>query len=134
MRFHEWMEANEMNAAPLFSPIATIAAFRKGEEWRKQMLEYVEGNINFLTDYCREKMPEIKPLRPQASFLVWLDCRSLGLDHDQLIDLFINKAGLALNDGEMFNPGGEGFMRLNIGTPRSILLEALEKLEKAVKK
>ena len=131
-RFHEWMEANEMNAAPLFSPIATIAAFRKGEEWRKQMLEYVEGNINFLTDYCREKMPEIKPLRPQASFLVWLDCRSLGLDHDQLIDLFINKAGLALNDGEMFNPGGQGFMRLNVGTPRTILKSALDRLRKAI--
>jgi cystathionine beta-lyase len=126
------MEANEMNAAPLFSPIATIAAFRKGEDWRKQMLEYVEGNINFLTDYCREKMPEIKPLRPQASFLVWLDCRSLGLDHDQLIDLFINKAGLALNDGEMFNPGGQGFMRLNVGTPRKILKSALDRLHKAI--
>ena len=131
-RFHEWMEANEMNAAPLFSPIATIAAFRKGEEWRKQMLEYVEGNIDFLTGYCRENMPKIKPLRPQASFLVWLDCRSLGLDHDQLIDLFINKAGLALNDGEMFNPGGQGFMRLNVGTPREILKSALERLHKAI--
>ena len=131
-RFHEWMEANEMNAAPLFSPIATIAAFRKGEEWRKQMLEYVEGNIDFLTSYCRENMPKIKPLRPQASFLVWLDCRRLGLDHDQLIDLFINKAGLALNDGEMFNPGGQGFMRLNVGTPRTILKSALERLRKAI--
>ena len=131
-RFHEWMEANEMNAAPLFSPIATIAAFRKGEEWRKQMLEYVEGNIDFLTGYCRENMPKIKPLRPQASFLVWLDCRSLGLDHDQLIDLFINKAGLALNDGEMFNPGGQGFMRLNVGTPRKILKSALDRLHKAI--
>ena len=98
----------------------------------EQMLEYVEVNINFLTDYCREKMPEIKPLRPQASFLVWLDCRSLGLDHDQLIDLFINKAGLALNDGEMFNPGGQGFMRLNVGTPREILKSALERLRKAI--
>ena len=131
-RFHEWMEANEMNAAPLFSPIATIAAFRKGEEWRKQMLEYVEGNIDFLTGYCRENMPKIKPLRPQASFLVWLDCRGLGLDHDQLIDLFINKAGLALNDGEMFNPGGQGFMRLNVGTPREILKSALDRLHKAI--
>jgi cystathionine beta-lyase len=131
-RFHEWMEANEMNAAPLFSPIATIAAFRKGEEWRKQMLEYVEGNIDFLTGYCRENMPKIKPLRPQASFLVWLDCRGLGLDHDQLIDLFINKAGLALNDGEMFNPGGQGFMRLNVGTPRKILKSALDRLHKAI--
>lgn len=131
-RFHEWMEANEMNAAHLFSPIATIAAFRKGEEWRKQMLEYVEGNIDFLTGYCRENMPKIKPLRPQASFLVWLDCRGLRLDHDQLVDLFINKAGLALNDGEMFNPGGQGFMRLNVGTPRKVLKSALDRLHKAI--
>lgn len=131
-RFYEWMEANEMNAAPLFSPIATIAAFRKGEEWRRQMLEYVEGNIEFLTEYCRENMPQIKPLRPQASFLVWLDCRGLGLDHEGLIDLFINKAGLALNDGETFNPGGQGFMRLNVGTPRAILKSALERLHTAI--
>lgn len=131
-RFHEWMEANEMNAAHLFSPIATIAAFRKGEEWRKQMLEYVEGNIDFLTGYCRENMPKIKPLRPQASFLVWLDCRGLRLDHDQFVDLFINKAGLALNDGEMFNPGGQGFMRLNVGTPRKVLKSALDRLHKAI--
>ena len=131
-RFHEWMEANEMNAAPLFSPIATIAAFRKGEEWRKQMLEYVEGNINFLTDYCREKMPEIKPLRPQASFLVWLDCRGLDMEHEELIELFVNKAGLALNDGDMFSPGGKGFMRLNIGTSRTILNNAMELLKDAI--
>ena len=131
-RFHEWMEANEMSAANIFSPIATIAAFRKGEEWRRQMIEYLEGNIEFLTEYCREHMPEIKPLRPQASFLVWLDCRGLGLDHDKLIDLFINKAGLALNDGEMFNPGGQGFMRLNVGTPRKVLKSALERLKAAI--
>ena len=131
-RFHEWMEANEMSAANIFSPIATIAAFRKGEEWRRQMIEYLEGNIEFLTEYCREHMPEIKPLRPQASFLVWLDCRELGLDHDKLIDLFINKAGLALNDGETFNPGGEGFMRLNVGTPRKVLKSALERLKAAI--
>ena len=71
-------------------------------------------------------------MRPQASFLVWLDCRDLGLDHDQLINLFINKAGLALNDGEMFNPGGEGFMRMNVGCSRKILESALENLKTAV--
>lgn len=55
----------------------------------------------------------VKPLKPQASFLVWLHCRALGLGHDELVDLFVDKARLALNDGEMFNPGGQGFMRLN---------------------
>lgn len=127
-RFYKWMEANEMHSAPIFSPIATIAAFRKGEEWRRQMVKYVEGNVDFVISYCAKYIPQIKPLRPQASFLVWLDCRGLGLDHDALIDLFINKAGLALNDGETFNPGGEGFMRLNIGTSRATLKLALDRL------
>lgn len=127
-RFYKWMEANEMHSAPIFSPIATIAAFRKGEEWRRQMVKYVEGNVDLVISYCAKYIPQIKPLRPQASFLVWLDCRGLGLDHDALTDLFINKAGLALNDGETFNPGGEGFMRLNIGTSRATLKLALDRL------
>ena len=105
-----------------------LSAKQQGEEWRRQMLRYVEGNIDFLIDYCQKHLPQIKPLRPQASFLVWLDCRDLGLNHKALLDLFINKAHLALNDGEMFGPGGEGFMRLNVGTQRSVLQEALERL------
>lgn len=131
-RFFDWVDANEFGAAHIFAPIATIAAYRKGEDWRLQMLKYIEGNIEFVIAYCKEHIPQIKPLRPQASFLIWLDCRALGLDHDQLIDLFINKARLALNDGEMFNPGGEGFMRLNVGCPRKVLETALENLKAAI--
>ncbi len=132
-RFHEWLAANEFNEPTLFAPIATIAAFsQEGEQWRNQMLRYVEGNIGFIADYCRENIPEIVPLRPQASFLVWLDCRRLGLDHDGLISLFVKEAGLALNDGEMFGPGGEGFMRLNAATRRTVLEEALDRLRSAV--
>ena len=131
-RFFDWVDANEFGAAHIFAPIATIAAYRKGEDWRLQMLKYIEGNIEFVIAYCKEHITQIKPLRPQASFLIWLDCRALGLDHDQLIDLFINKAGLALNDGEMFNPGGKGFMRLNVGCPRKVLETALENLKAAI--
>ena len=127
-RFYTWLEANELNDPPLFAPIATIAAYQQGEEWRKQMLRYVEDNIRYLEDYCRKNLPAIKPLRPEASFLVWLDCRELGFNHEQLIDLFVNRARLALNDGEMFGTGGQGFMRLNVGTPRAILKEALDRL------
>ena len=127
-RFYTWLEANELNDPPLFAPIATIAAYQHGEEWRKQMLRYVEDNIRYLEDYCRKNLPAIKPLRPEASFLVWLDCRELGFNHEQLIDLFVNRARLALNDGEMFGTGGQGFMRLNVGTPRAILKEALDRL------
>ena len=131
-RFYTWLAANELNEAPMFSPIATIAAFKNGEQWRKAMLHYVEQNIIFMEEYCKTHLPKIKPLRPEASFLVWLDCRALGLNHEQLIDLFVNKAHLALNDGEMFGKGGAGFMRVNVGTPRPILTKALEQLTKAV--
>ena len=130
-RFYTWLEANEFNDPPLFSPIATIAAYQQGETWLKEMLDYVEGNIRFLEDFFQQHLPKIKPLRPQASFLVWLDCRGLGFTHEQLIDLFVNKAHLALNDGEMFGAGGEGFMRMNVGTPRSVLLQALLQLKEA---
>lgn len=131
-KFYSWLAANELNEAPMFSPIATIAAFEQGEPWRKAMLAYVEDNIRYVEDYCREHLPMIRPLRPEASFLVWLDCRKLGLNHDQLIDLFVNKARLALNDGEMFGKGGEGFMRMNVATPRAILTQALSQLKDAV--
>ena len=130
--FYEWLAANELNEPTIFAPIATIAAFRHGEEWRKQMLSYVEKNIDFVIDFCERHIPALRPLRPQASFLVWLDCRGLKLNHEQLVDLFVNKACLALNDGEMFGQGGEGFMRMNVASPRSVLQTALERLRDCV--
>ncbi|MBQ3538652.1 MAG: PatB family C-S lyase [Bacteroidaceae bacterium] len=133
-RFFGWLNANEMNLAPMFAPIATKAAFEEGEEWRQAMLRYIEGNIDYVIKYCAEQIPLITPLRPQASFLIWLDCRALGLNHEQLVDLFVNKAHLALNDGEMFGQGGEGFMRMNVGSPRSIIEQAMEQLRKAIAK
>ena len=131
-RFYSWLEVNELNEPTIFSPIATVAAFRQGEEWRRQMLSYIEGNVLAVEQFCARHMPQIKPLRPQASFLVWLDCRALNLTHDRLVDLFVNRAHLALNDGAMFGKEGEGFMRLNVGMPRNLLLAALENLRQAL--
>jgi cystathionine beta-lyase len=131
-RFFGWMKANEMNATGIFPPIATAAAYRNGDEWLSQMLEYVQDNVLYVEDFCRQYIPGVRALRPDASFLVWLDCRGLGLSHDRLVSLFVDDAGLALNDGEMFGPGGEGFMRLNVGTSRSVLAEAMERLAAAV--
>lgn len=132
-RLYSWLNANELDDPTIFAPIATIAAFsEEGDRWRRQMLRYVEDNIDFVIDFCKSEIPQIKPFRPQASFLVWLDCRQLGLTHEQLLDLFIRKAGLALNDGAMFGIGGEGFMRLNVGCPRSLLEKALRSLKAAL--
>ncbi len=132
-QFYGWIKANEMDEPTIFAPIATMAAFSEaGEEWRRQMISYVEQNVLFVEDYCASHLPQLSPMRPQASFLVWLDCRRLNLSHDALNDLFVNRARLALNDGEMFGPGGEGFMRMNIGTQRTTLHEALNHLHQAL--
>lgn len=130
-----FLGAMEMDSPTLFAPIATIAAYSgQGKEWRRQMLRYVEENILFVEESCRANIPGIRVMRPEASFLVWLDCRGLGLEHDALIDLFVERAGLALNDGAMFGKEGEGFMRLNVGCPRTVLRTAIARLSSAVGK
>lgn len=131
-KFYGWLTANELNAPTTFATIATIEAFKHGEIWRQEMLRYVERNIDFVIDYCREFIPAIHPLRPQASFLIWLDCRDLGLSHQGLINLFVVKAHLALNDGAIFGEEGHGFMRLNVGAPKEIIAKALDNLRLAL--
>ena len=131
--FFHYLEANEFDGPLFLSAIATEAAFTQCGEWRRQMLVYVKGNVDFVCDYLRQHVPGIVPVRPQASFLIWLDCTQLGLDHDALIDLFVNRAHLAFNDGVAFGPGGEGHMRMNVGAPRAMVAEAMQRLEQAVK-
>ena len=131
-KFFGWMGGNELNQPDIFAPIATVVAFEIGEPWRVQMLKYVEENIEFTIDFCRKYIPQITPIRPEASFLVWLDCRELNLSHTELVELFENRAKLALNSGAIFGTQGEGFMRLNVGTPRSVLEQALQQLKAAI--
>ena len=131
-RFYGWMEGNELNQPNIFATIATIAAFDNGAQWRQEMIEYIEGNIEFVEQFCSQYIPQIKPIRPQASYLVWLDCRGLNLNHEQIIELFTKRAKLALNDGAMFGSEGSCFMRLNVGTTRAVLATALEQLKSAV--
>lgn len=127
-RFYGWLIANEFNDSPDFSYVATCAAYKNGKEWRSEMLEYIEKNIEFTEQYLKEHNSKIKAMRPDASFLVWLDCRELGLSQEDLVDLFVNKARVALNDGAMFGKEGEGFMRLNVAMPRKKLEEVLERI------
>ncbi len=132
--FYEFMEARELGSGTIFAYTATEAAYTYGAEWLQQMRMYVMENVRFVDDYCKMHLPKIKVYPPQASFLIWLDCRDLKLSQPELVDLFQNKAGLLLNDGSMFGPGGEGFMRLNVGCSRSILDTALQALKKAIHK
>lgn len=131
--FFNRLSTNEQCSPNFLSMTATRAAYRHGGEWLEQCLDYIGGNIDMVTRYCSDNIPGIKAIRPQASFLVWLDCTALGLEHDALIDLFVNKARIGLNDGAMFGKAGSGFMRLNVAVPRSVLQQAMQQLEQAVK-
>lgn len=131
--FYEWLESNEFDCPTLIATVATEAAYYKCSDWVDAMKKYVEENIITIEEFCKERLPQIHPVRPEASFLVWLDCTKLNLSHDALIDLFINKAHLALNDGEMFGSAGAGHMRFNVATSRATITKALTQLEKAIK-
>lgn len=130
--FYQWLEVNEFNSPVLISTIGAEAAYNTGEEWLDQMLKYVEANIEFVIDYCAKNIPGLKVIRPQASFLLWLDFRELHMCQCEIMDMLLDKAHLALNDGTMFGTQGAGFARLNIGTPRCVLQKALDSLRDAV--
>lgn len=96
-----------------------------------QVLEYIQGNIDFTDEYLKANIPAIRMIRPQASYLIFLDCRELGLSQKELVSFFVDDAHLALNDGAMFGKEGEGFMRLNVACPRSVLKQALDQIKQA---
>lgn len=133
-RFYSFLEAGEFGDGTIFAYEATTAAYTYGAEWLQQMRMYIMENVRYVDEYLKSQLPKIKIYPPEASFLVWLDCRELGLTQEELVSLFRDKAGLALNDGSMFGPGGEGYMRMNIGCPRSVLERAMNALKKAIDK
>jgi cystathionine beta-lyase len=116
----------------LFGLTAMEAAYRLGDEWLEQLLECLQGNLDFTIEYFEKKIPEIKAIRPQGTYLVWLDCRGLGKDDAGLRSFMREKAGVGLDDGFLFGAAGSGFQRMNIACPRAILKEALGKIETAV--
>ena len=133
-KFFSWLEAGELNAATIFAMTATEAAFTQGEQWRKQMLAHIEGNIDYVDTFLKEHIPAVRLIKPQASFLAWLDFSALGLEHSDLIDMLLNDAHLAMNDGAMFGTGGEQHTRLNVGTQRAVLEQAMTQLKEAIDK
>lgn len=133
-QFFDYLTASELEEGHIFAYLAAEVAYSSCDEWLKELIQYLSDNIEFVDEYLKNNIPRIKALIPQASYLIWLDCRELGLKQNELASLFTNDAHLALNDGAMFGPGGEGFMRLNIGSPRSVLKQALENLKNAIKK
>ncbi len=128
---HYWMNM-DIHRNNAFSLTAMEAAFTQGEEWLEQLLPYISGNFDFVVDYCNAHIPAIKTYAPDATYLMWLDCRVLGLSNEELRRFMIEKAGLGLNEGNSFGRSLNGFMRLNVACPRSVLEQAMKQLEKAV--
>lgn len=128
-RFWMNMDIHRNNA---FSSVAMEAAYNEGEEWLEQLLIYIAGNFDFIKEYCEANIPKIKPNLPDATYLVWLDCRELGMDNEELRSFMIEKAKIGLNEGYTFGRSLNGFMRLNAACPRSVLEKALRQLKEAV--
>lgn len=116
----------------LFGLTALEAAYRYGDEWLEQVMEYIAQNLNFLIEYTENKIPKIKVIKPQGTYLIWLDCRELGLNDQELKNFMLKKAKVGLNDGFIFGEEGSGFVRINIACPKVILEEALKRIENAV--
>ena len=131
-KFSEYLENSELANGNIFAYFAARAAYQNGTEWLKQMIDYIQGNMEYVVDFLHQHVPQIKPMIPQASFLIWLDCSGMNMNSNEIQDFMVKKAKLGLNKGITFGPGGERHLRLNIGCPRSVLNEAMSLLKKAM--
>jgi len=130
-RLNRWVEKLHLSMSNIFGTIAMEAAYRHGEEWLEQLLLYLAGNIDFAEEFINNEMTDIFLIKPEATFLLWLDFRRKNIPEKELNAFIQEKAGLGLSDGLLFGSNGSGFQRLNIGCPKSILEKALVQLRHA---
>jgi len=130
--FNKIVENLHVGNGNIFGTIASIAAYSYGHEWLEALLDYIDRNIDFVVDYCHKMIPEIVPVMPEATYMIWLDCRKFGMTGKELQNFFVRRAGIGMNEGSTFGPGGEGFMRMNLGTTHNTVKKAMEQIEKAV--
>jgi cystathionine beta-lyase len=115
-----------------FSIVAFEAAYRGGEVWLESLLAYLKGNRDFVGDYIARHLPAIKVIHAEGTYLLWLDCRELGMGDAGLREFFVREARVGMNPGTAFGKCGSGFMRLNIASPRNVIAEALERIKTAL--
>lgn len=133
VRYERILNVLHVHGGNIFGTVATEAAYTHGEQWLGELLEYLQGNLKYLNEFMAEHLPKVKVMQPESTFLVWMDFRDYGLSEKEMKDVLVNKAGVAMNVGSTFGTGGEGFFRMNIGCPRSTLVEGLERIEKALR-
>ena len=131
-RFAKILARNGLKGTNTFGVVATQAAYNHGEAWLTATMSYIESNYRFMAAYMAEHLPQLKIIPPEGTYLVWVDCRALGLDPADRKEMMMQEAKLFLDEGELFGPEGEGFERFNIACPRAILKEALARLKTVV--
>ncbi len=131
-KFSDFMDNSELANGNIFAYVAAQAAYENGTEWLTEMIRYIQGNVDYIVEFLEKNIPQIKPMIPQASFLIWLDCAGLEMNSHQLQDFMVKDARLGLNKGTTFGPGGEQHLRLNIGCSREVLKQAMEQLKSAI--
>lgn len=126
-RIDKAININEVCDVNPFGVAATIAAYNEGEEWLNQQVDYLHGNYEAMAEFCRRELPEFPITRLEGTYLVWMDCSSLGMPSDALEHALLDDARLWLNAGTMYGAEGEGYMRWNIACPRSVMLDGLNR-------
>lgn len=126
-RIDKAININEVCDVNPFGVAATIAAYNEGEEWLNQLVDYLHGNYEAMAEFCRRELPEFPITRLEGTYLVWMDCSSLGMPSDVLEHALLDDARLWLNAGTMYGAEGEGYMRWNIACPRSVMLDGLNR-------
>lgn len=133
-KYDKVLDTIHVGMGNVFGIVASEAAYTHGDEWLDQLMSYLNNNLDLAESFFSEKVPQIKMIRPEGTYLVWLDCFNLNLKGKDLKNFMIEDAGLGFNDGRIFGTGGEGFMRMNIACPKQTLLKALIRIEHAVNK
>ena len=133
-RFKKTLERTALGGVGAFGVVALEAAYNHGEEWLSQVLDYIMGNLRYLEKYIAEHLPQIKVVPLEGTYLAWLDCRSLGLGKKELERMMLEEARVYLDEGYIFGIEGEGFERVNLACPRSVLVEALGRIRNALER
>ena len=116
-----------------FSLVAFETAYEKCEDWLEELIVHIDGNMQYVVDFIAEKLPEIKVVKPEGTYLMWLDFNGTKIPQDKIQEFLINEAKVAMNDGGSFGSNGKGFARMNVACPRYMVEEAMERIEKALK-
>jgi cystathionine beta-lyase len=133
-KYRKTLVGLHLHLGNIFGNVASVAAYTHGHKWLEELMLYVKGNVDLVTSFCRDHLPRIKPVPPEATYMIWLDCREMGMSGDALQRFFADSAGIGMNEGSRFGPGGEGFMRMNVACPRSVVEKALKQIEREINK